>query len=108
MDLLGLVLFPRDPPPDPTNPSADPNVGSARGNTGDTTSEVVGSLGGNTSTSLTALVSTLVPGLIIAAFWFALFLICRRTQHRWYAPRTHLPGLHTQYIHPFLSVCPLF
>ena len=73
-------------------------MGSARGNTGDTTSGVVSSMGGSTSNSLSAMISTLVPGLVIAIIWFGLFLICRRTQQRWYAPRTYLPGLHVQYV----------
>lgn len=37
---------------------------------------------------------TLLPALIYAAFWFGLFLIFRRTQRRWYAPRSHLPDIH--------------
>ncbi|KAL2000817.1 hypothetical protein VTN02DRAFT_2592 [Thermoascus thermophilus] len=83
----------------PLDPNDDPNVGSARGNASTTTSQVLGSFGvGKSSTSGSALVSTLVPALVIAVFWFGLFLVCRRTQLRWYAPRTHLPILHQQYV----------
>ncbi|KAJ5179325.1 hypothetical protein N7492_002535 [Penicillium capsulatum] len=37
---------------------------------------------------------TFLPALIYALFWVGLFLIFRRTQRRWYAPRSHLPDLH--------------
>lgn len=37
---------------------------------------------------------TVLPALVYAAFWVCLFLIFRRTQRRWYAPRSHLPDLH--------------
>lgn len=37
---------------------------------------------------------TFLPALIYALFWIGLFLIFRRTQKRWYAPRSHLPDLH--------------
>ncbi|EAW14937.1 putative DUF221 domain protein [Aspergillus clavatus NRRL 1] len=76
------------------DPSNDPNIGSSRGNASSTTSEVIGNLGVKESTSLSALLTTLLPALVIAAFWFGLFLICRRTQLRWYAPRSHLPCWH--------------
>ncbi|PLB52172.1 DUF221 domain protein [Aspergillus steynii IBT 23096] len=76
------------------DPSNDPNVGSSRGNASSTTSEAMENLGVEDSTSLSAFLTTLVPALIIAVFWFGLFLICRRTQLRWYAPRTHLPCWH--------------
>ncbi|RAH73000.1 putative DUF221 domain protein [Aspergillus aculeatinus CBS 121060] len=73
----------------------DPNVGSSRGNASSTSSDVIGDFGlGGGSTSLSAFLTTLIPALVIAAFWFGLFLICRRTQLRWYAPRTHLPCWH--------------
>ncbi|KAE8146632.1 hypothetical protein BDV25DRAFT_169690 [Aspergillus avenaceus] len=73
----------------------DPNIGSSRGNASTTTTEAMENMGiDNSSTSLSALVTTLVPALVIAVFWFGLFLICRRTQIRWYAPRTHLPCWH--------------
>ncbi|RLL94105.1 hypothetical protein CFD26_101523 [Aspergillus turcosus] len=76
------------------NPNNDPNIGSSRGNASSMTSQAIGSLGVSESTSLSALVTTLLPALVIAAFWFGLFLICRRTQLRWYAPRSHLPCWH--------------
>lgn len=37
---------------------------------------------------------TLLPALVYAIFWISLFLIFRRTQRRWYAPRSFLPDLH--------------
>ncbi|KAG2411603.1 hypothetical protein HFD88_009159 [Aspergillus terreus] len=76
------------------NPQNDPNVGSSRGNASSTTSEAMSDLGVESSTSLSSLVTTLCPALVIAVFWFGLFLICRRTQLRWYAPRSHLPSFH--------------
>lgn len=45
---------------------------------------------------------TLLPALIYAAFWVGLFLIFRRTQRRWYAPRSHLPDLHAHQRSPEL------
>ncbi|KAL4892058.1 DUF221 domain protein [Aspergillus ambiguus] len=77
------------------NPQNDPNVGSSRGNASSTTSEAMGNMGVESSTSLSAMVTTLLPALVIAVFWFGLFIICRRTQLRWYAPRSHLPSFHS-------------
>ncbi|KAL4914649.1 hypothetical protein BDW62DRAFT_213297 [Aspergillus aurantiobrunneus] len=80
---------------DVLNPSNDPNVGSSRGNASSKTSEALDTVaGGGDSTSLTSLLSTLLPGLLLATIWFSLFLIFRRTQVRWYAPRSHLPCWH--------------
>lgn len=62
------------------------------------TSDAIKNLGVNESTSLSALLTTLLPALVIAFFWFGLFLVCRRTQLRWYAPRSHLPCWHQQYV----------
>ncbi|KKK17081.1 hypothetical protein P175DRAFT_0532590 [Aspergillus ochraceoroseus IBT 24754] len=77
------------------NPENDPNIGSSRGNASSSTSEALDSLGvGGDSTSLSALLTTLLPALVLATFWFTLFLIFRRTQIRWYAPRSHLPCWH--------------
>ncbi|KAL4961019.1 putative DUF221 domain protein [Aspergillus stella-maris] len=77
------------------DPSNDPNVGSSRGNASSTTSETLGTVsGGGDSTSLSSLLSTLLPALLLAAIWFSIFLIFRRTQVRWYAPRSHLPCWH--------------
>ncbi|EED24591.1 DUF221 domain protein, putative [Talaromyces stipitatus ATCC 10500] len=76
------------------DPNHDPNIGSSRGNASSTSGEVVEGLTGGGSTSNSALVSTLLPALVIAGFWFGLFLICRRNQQRWYSPRSHLPNLH--------------
>ncbi|KAI9370514.1 hypothetical protein BJX61DRAFT_87526 [Aspergillus egyptiacus] len=78
------------------DPSNDPNIGSSRGNASSTTSETLDTLtgGGAGSTSISALLSTLVPALLLATIWFSIFLIFRRTQLRWYAPRSHLPCWH--------------
>ncbi|KAJ5831736.1 hypothetical protein N7474_000047, partial [Penicillium riverlandense] len=76
------------------NPNSDPNVGSSRGGPQSTTGELAAGATGASGSSLSAFVTTLVPALIIAVFWFLLFLVCRRTQRRWYAPRSHLPDLH--------------
>ncbi|GIJ85179.1 transmembrane protein 63C [Aspergillus pseudoviridinutans] len=65
------------------DPNNDPNIGSSRGNASSTTSDAIAKLSGvSDSTSLSALVTTLLPALVIALFWFGLFLICRRTQLR--------------------------
>ncbi|KAL4951283.1 hypothetical protein BDW69DRAFT_170396 [Aspergillus filifer] len=77
------------------DPSNDPNIGSSRGNASSTTSETLDTVsGGGDSTSLSSLLSTLLPALLLAAIWFSIFLIFRRTQVRWYAPRSHLPCWH--------------
>ncbi|PWY92255.1 DUF221-domain-containing protein [Aspergillus heteromorphus CBS 117.55] len=74
------ILFRRD---NLLNPDNDPNIGSSRGNASSTTSDVIDDLGlGGNSTSLSSFLTTLIPALLIAAFWFGLFLICRRTQLR--------------------------
>lgn len=44
-------------------------------------------------TSLSGLVSTLVPALLVALVYFTVFLVLRRSQHRFYAPRTYLGTL---------------
>ncbi|KAE8354584.1 DUF221 domain protein [Aspergillus coremiiformis] len=92
--MVDPVLFDLLAKRDLLDPNNDPNIGSSRGNASSTTSEAMENLGVNDSTSLSALVTTLVPALVIAVFWFGVFLICRRTQLRWYAPRTHLPNWH--------------
>ncbi|KAK3390278.1 hypothetical protein B0H63DRAFT_110457 [Podospora didyma] len=43
--------------------------------------------------SLSGMVSTLVPVLIISAVYFAVFLVLRRSKRRYYAPRTYLGNL---------------
>lgn len=48
------------------------------------------------SSSLSALVATLVPTLIVAAIYFLIFVILRRSNVRWYAPRTYLGALREQ------------
>lgn len=47
-------------------------------------------------TSLSGLVSTLVPTLLTALVYVVIFLILRRSQRRWYAPRTYLGALREQ------------
>ncbi|KAJ5626491.1 hypothetical protein N7528_003918 [Penicillium herquei] len=77
-----------------TDPNNDPNVGSSRGDASSTSGDVVSGLTGDTSSSSSsALLMTFLPALFYAMFWIALFLIFRRTQKRWYAPRSHLPDL---------------
>lgn len=46
-----------------------------------------------TPVSLSGLVSTLVPTLIVAAVYFGAFLVLRRSQRRWYAPRSYIGSL---------------
>ncbi|KAK0712154.1 hypothetical protein B0T21DRAFT_352401 [Apiosordaria backusii] len=46
-----------------------------------------------TSSSLSALVSTLAPVAIISGVYLAVFLILRRSKRRYYAPRTYLGSL---------------
>ncbi|KAH8836694.1 hypothetical protein MCOR27_001460 [Pyricularia oryzae] len=43
--------------------------------------------------SLSGLYSTLVPVLIASGAYLAIFLILRRSQRRWYAPRTYIGSL---------------
>jgi hypothetical protein len=43
--------------------------------------------------SLSGMVSTLVPVLVISAVYFVIFLFFRRSQRRFYAPRTYLGSL---------------
>jgi len=63
-----------------TNTSNDQNIGSAR----------------EGSPSLSGLISTLVPTLIIAGIYFALFILLRSRFPRQYAPRTYLGALRPQ------------
>ncbi|KAK7956170.1 uncharacterized protein PG986_005392 [Apiospora aurea] len=55
----------------------DPNIGSNRG--GDS--------------SLSGLVSTLVPVAVVSGIYIIVFLILRRSQRRYYAPRTYLGSI---------------
>ncbi|KAH8809112.1 hypothetical protein F5884DRAFT_393902 [Xylogone sp. PMI_703] len=48
------------------------------------------------STSASGLLSTLAPTALIAAVYVTIFLILRRSQKRWYAPRTYLGNLRSQ------------
>ncbi|KAI9649552.1 phosphate metabolism protein 7 [Ciborinia camelliae] len=43
--------------------------------------------------SLSALVATLAPTFVVAAVYFVIFLFLRRSNVRWYAPRTYLGAL---------------
>lgn len=75
------------------DPSNDPNIGSARGDNRTAGSETLGSVG-DVSTSGSALLTTFVPAIIFAVVWFALFLVFRRTQRRFYAPKSYLGNIH--------------
>lgn len=46
-----------------------------------------------TPVSLSGLVSTLVPTAVVAGIYFVVFLILRRSQRRWYAPRSYIGSL---------------
>jgi hypothetical protein len=53
----------------------------------------------NTSgTSLSGLVDTLIPTAVIAGVYVLIFLILRRSNRRWYAPRTYLGTLREEYV----------
>ncbi|QSZ34349.1 hypothetical protein DSL72_005940 [Monilinia vaccinii-corymbosi] len=43
--------------------------------------------------SLSGLVATLVPTFVVAAVYFFIFVVLRRSNVRWYAPRTYLGAL---------------
>lgn len=45
------------------------------------------------SDNLLGMVSTLVPVLITAAVYLVIFLLIRKSQRRFYAPRTYLGSL---------------
>lgn len=53
------------------------------------------------NTSLSGLVSTLIPTLLIAVVYVLVFLCLRRSQRRFYAPRTYLGTLREQYVKQF-------
>lgn len=46
-----------------------------------------------TPVSLSGLVSTLVPTLVVAGVYFAIFVVLRRSQKRWYSPRSYIGSL---------------
>ncbi|ROT40740.1 DUF221-domain-containing protein [Sodiomyces alkalinus F11] len=46
--------------------------------------------------SVSAMVSTLIPTLIIASIYFTIFLVLRKSQRRFYAPRTYIGSLRQQ------------
>lgn len=79
MESLHAILIPRQAPS--TNQSNDQNIGSARD---------------NESPSLSGLISTLVPTLIIAIAYFSIFILLRTRFPRQYAPRTYLGALRPQ------------
>jgi hypothetical protein len=43
--------------------------------------------------SLSGLIATLAPTALVAGVYLLIFLILRRSQRRWYAPRTYLGTL---------------
>ncbi|KAK1783125.1 hypothetical protein QBC45DRAFT_400849 [Copromyces sp. CBS 386.78] len=56
-----------------------------------------------TPVSLSGMVSTLVPVLITSAIYIAIFLILRKSNRRYYAPRTYLGSLRENERSPSLS-----
>lgn len=44
-------------------------------------------------TSLSGMVSTLIPVAVSAGIYFAIFLVLRRSNRRWYAPRSYIGSL---------------
>lgn len=48
--------------------------------------------------SLSGLIATLAPTALVAAVYFTVFLILRKTQRRFYAPRTYLGTLREEYV----------
>ena len=44
------------------------------------------------------MVSTLIPVLIVSAVYLIIFLVLRRSQRRYYAPRTYLGSLRERYM----------
>lgn len=47
----------------------------------------------STPVSLSGLVATLIPTAVIAGVYFVIFLLLRRSQRRWYAPRSYIGSL---------------
>lgn len=80
------------------DPSNDPNIGSARGSNKSSTSDALQTVGITASTSGMALLSTFLPAFILAVVCFLIFLVCRRTQRRFYSPRSYLGHMHDQYV----------
>lgn len=50
------------------------------------------------SNSISGLLSTLIPVLIVSVVLFGVFLLLRRSQRRLYAPRTYLGTLRDQLV----------
>ncbi|ETS82771.1 hypothetical protein PFICI_04647 [Pestalotiopsis fici W106-1] len=63
----------------------------------------VGSSRDTTPVSLSSLISTLVPTAVLAAVYLVIFLILRRSNRRWYAPRTYIGSLRESERTPHLS-----
>ncbi|KAG9778889.1 putative membrane protein C24H6.13 [Exophiala dermatitidis] len=78
MDTIRTLLQIRQAPS--TDPNDDQNIGSSR----------------DSDPSLSGLVSTLVPTLLISVAYFAIFLLLRTRFPRQYAPRTYLGALRPQ------------
>ncbi len=49
------------------------------------------------------MISTLIPVLIISLVYIVIFLILRRSQRRYYAPRTYLGSLREQFVIPLAA-----
>lgn len=58
---------------------------------------------GNTPQSLSGMISTLVPILIVSSVYIVIFLLIRRSQSRFYAPRTYLGSIRESERSPELS-----
>lgn len=49
--------------------------------------------------SLSGLIATLAPTALVAGVYFIIFLILRKSQRRFYAPRTYLGTLREEYVY---------
>lgn len=56
------------------------------------------------SSSVSALVSTLIPAVLFSLVFITAFLILRPSQRRVYAARTYLPVLRKEQVHRFLRL----
>jgi hypothetical protein len=72
-------------------------------NTPEENDERIGEGRGQQPQSVSGMVSTLVPVLVISLIYITLFLIFRRSQRRFYAPRTYLGSLREHERSPDLS-----
>lgn len=54
--------------------------------------------------SLSGLLATLAPTALFAGVYVLIFLILRKSQRRWYAPRTYLGTLREEYVSCILKI----